>query len=225
MKEYITVLDNAQAFQISYLSNHKKQFIELNNQLKNLYKQMQLQHEVEIKENIDKINDWILNEICNIDMDNLGFRQNYLEFVDHRHDTVNIEQQLNNINGNLGVLLEKIYDEHDALEEMNKLLDEANSISKVTQPQQKNTKSAKLCEESTNSCEHNPSNGNQSVTKSIINGRYTENNKLIKERTCLTCNSYFKSNRKNSMYCSDKCKQAAYRERKESNQSKEKMLV
>jgi hypothetical protein len=225
MKEYITVLDNAQAFQIIYLSNHEKQFIELNNQLKELYKQIQLQHEAEIKTNIDKINDWILNEICNIDLHNVSLLRDYQELVERRHYIFNFEQRLAELDINLRKILNKTYSTQDALEEMTKLLDEANSLTKVTQKQQKNTKSAETYEEPINSYKYNPPNGNQSVTKLMINGRYTENNKLIKERTCLICSSRFKSNRKNSMYCSDKCKQAAYRERKESNQSKEKMLV
>ena len=45
--------------------------------------------------------------------------------------------------------------------------------------------------------------------------QHTEEGKLVKEKKCLVCNSQFKSNRKDSMYCSFKCKQAAYRARKE----------
>jgi hypothetical protein len=45
--------------------------------------------------------------------------------------------------------------------------------------------------------------------------QYTEEGKLIKEKTCLVCKASFKSHRKNSIYCSHKCKQAAYRARKE----------
>jgi hypothetical protein len=58
--------------------------------------------------------------------------------------------------------------------------------------------------------------GNSQVTVTVTqSNRHTEEGKLIKEKTCLICNSYFKSNRKDSMYCSYKCKQAAYRARKE----------
>lgn len=60
---------------------------------------------------------------------------------------------------------------------------------------------------------------NSSVTDSITqNNQHTEAGKLIKEKTCLICNSHFKSNRKDSIYCSYKCKQAAYRARKEVSQ-------
>jgi hypothetical protein len=45
--------------------------------------------------------------------------------------------------------------------------------------------------------------------------QHTEDGKLVKEKNCLICKSQFKSNRKDSMYCSYKCKQAAYRARKE----------
>ena len=45
--------------------------------------------------------------------------------------------------------------------------------------------------------------------------QHTEEGKLVKEKNCLICKSQFKSNRKDSMYCSYKCKQAAYRARKE----------
>jgi hypothetical protein len=58
----------------------------------------------------------------------------------------------------------------------------------------------------------NELNGNNSVTNIIT--QYTEEGKLIKEKTCLICKDNFKSNRKDSMYCSFKCKQAAYRARK-----------
>jgi hypothetical protein len=58
--------------------------------------------------------------------------------------------------------------------------------------------------------------GNIPVTDIVTQcNQYTEEGKLIKEKTCLICNSHFKSNRKDSMYCSYKCKQAAYRARKE----------
>jgi hypothetical protein len=57
--------------------------------------------------------------------------------------------------------------------------------------------------------------GNISVTD--VSKQYTEDGRLIKEKTCLICKSNFKSNRKDSMYCSYKCKQAAYRARKEIN--------
>lgn len=53
---------------------------------------------------------------------------------------------------------------------------------------------------------------NNSVTNIIT--QYTEEGKLIKEKTCLICKSHFKSNRKDSIYCSFKCKQTAYRSRK-----------
>ena len=57
---------------------------------------------------------------------------------------------------------------------------------------------------------------NSQVTNSVTQyNQYTEDGKLIKDKTCLICNSHFKSNRKDSMYCSYKCKQAAYRARKE----------
>lgn len=53
---------------------------------------------------------------------------------------------------------------------------------------------------------------NSSVTNIIT--QYTEKGKLIKEKTCLICKGHFKSNRKDTMYCSFKCKQTAYRARK-----------
>lgn len=62
----------------------------------------------------------------------------------------------------------------------------------------------------------NELSGNNQVTNGITQcNQHTEEGKLVKEKTCLICNSQFKSNRKDSMYCSYKCKQAAYRARKE----------
>ena len=59
----------------------------------------------------------------------------------------------------------------------------------------------------------------KSNSKEILNvtkcNLHTEEGKLIKEKICLICNASFKSNRKDSMYCSVKCKQAAYRARKD----------
>lgn len=64
--------------------------------------------------------------------------------------------------------------------------------------------------------ELNELKGNIKVTDTETQcNQHTEEGKLIKEKTCLVCNSHFKSNRKDSMYCSYKCKQAAYRARKE----------
>lgn len=39
-------------------------------------------------------------------------------------------------------------------------------------------------------------------------------NKLMKKHTCPICGSVFESNRKDAKYCSARCKQAAYRNRK-----------
>jgi hypothetical protein len=52
---------------------------------------------------------------------------------------------------------------------------------------------------------------NEEVTQKI----HTEDGKLIKERVCVVCSSTFNSNRKNAKYCSSKCKQAGYREKKD----------
>jgi hypothetical protein len=61
---------------------------------------------------------------------------------------------------------------------------------------------------------------NSSETYSVTKcNQHTEEGKLIKEKTCLICNASFKSNRKDSMYCSYKCKQAAYRARKENKKN------
>jgi predicted nucleic acid-binding Zn ribbon protein len=50
------------------------------------------------------------------------------------------------------------------------------------------------------------------------NRSVTEPNKhnIEKAQTCLTCSESFTSKRKDSKYCSSRCKQIAYRERKES---------
>lgn len=51
---------------------------------------------------------------------------------------------------------------------------------------------------------------------SITEGKQPENRNLEKVHTCLTCSASFTSKRKDSKYCSSRCKQIAYRERKES---------
>lgn len=50
---------------------------------------------------------------------------------------------------------------------------------------------------------------------SVTEEKQPENNELEKAHTCLTCSAPFTSKRKDSKYCSSKCKQIAYRERKE----------
>lgn len=56
--------------------------------------------------------------------------------------------------------------------------------------------------------------GNVSVADAVTSEQYTEDGKLIKEKICSVCDSKFNSNRVDAQYCSTKCKQAAYRERK-----------
>lgn len=50
-----------------------------------------------------------------------------------------------------------------------------------------------------------------------LNVTNPDNNKIEKVHTCLTCSTSFTSNRKDAKYCSQKCKQIAYRERKNSS--------
>lgn len=64
-------------------------------------------------------------------------------------------------------------------------------------------------------------NGNIPVTEqdkreSNINVTEPNNHNIEKAHTCLTCSTPFTSKRKDSKYCSSRCKQIAYRERKES---------
>jgi hypothetical protein len=63
-------------------------------------------------------------------------------------------------------------------------------------------------------------NGNVTVTeqdKRESNVKVTEpnNHNIEKAHTCLICSESFTSKRKDSKYCSSRCKQIAYRERKE----------
>jgi hypothetical protein len=53
--------------------------------------------------------------------------------------------------------------------------------------------------------------GNSNITATEQNNR-----NIVKAHTCLTCSAPFTSKRKDSKYCSSRCKQIAYRERKES---------
>jgi hypothetical protein len=57
---------------------------------------------------------------------------------------------------------------------------------------------------------------NKNVNEYITPKQQTEEGKLVKEKNCLLCNSVFKSKRSDAKYCSSKCKQAAYREKKSS---------
>jgi hypothetical protein len=52
------------------------------------------------------------------------------------------------------------------------------------------------------------------VMEDITQQQHTVNGKLLKECVCVVCSNTFNANRKNAKYCSDKCKQAAYRNRK-----------